>query len=351
MPTKTFFNLNEDKQLAVYNAALRLFAETSFDKVSIQSIVDEAHIPRGSFYQYFTDKEDLFLYLCQEIDRKALLATYQDDMNFMWNMLYLPNPKSRTTESWYCLVEDRLKEEMSDEEFHFMLNCPPAPENLQLLSTAGIIPALYSLLLRHIRNSGQINTPENEEILAFLMATLDMLCLEYSKLNNCEILEAVPATQKILLAFYHSIQKQENPFSGSFVSFHLMGNNGLNLTLFPKKYTTAQDVAVANTFPRREVIDLRAEGLQGTFSAHADVITHGMQKPSGSASSTEDQLTDSDSSTEPSLSLILEIGEKKEVSAFLDAGDITHPLGNSFTLIGTDCNGKKSVLVEDGVLQ
>ena len=63
MPTNTFFRLPEEKQRRLTEAAWEEFSRVSFANVSINKIVVKAHIPRGSFYQYFSGKEDLFQYL------------------------------------------------------------------------------------------------------------------------------------------------------------------------------------------------------------------------------------------------------------------------------------------------
>ncbi len=63
MPTKTFFNLKEDKRKRVETALIHEFGKGSFEQASITNIVNEAKIPRGSFYQYFVDKEDAVTYL------------------------------------------------------------------------------------------------------------------------------------------------------------------------------------------------------------------------------------------------------------------------------------------------
>ena len=44
-------------------AATREFSHKPFNEASINQIIKEAGIPRGSFYMYFQDKEDLFRYL------------------------------------------------------------------------------------------------------------------------------------------------------------------------------------------------------------------------------------------------------------------------------------------------
>ena len=65
MPTETFRKLPQDKKEKIINAAKKEFARISFEKTSIQNIVEDAKIARGSFYQYFESKEDLLTYILQ----------------------------------------------------------------------------------------------------------------------------------------------------------------------------------------------------------------------------------------------------------------------------------------------
>lgn len=60
---KLFFNLPEAKQQIIIEKSLEQFANHSYEAVSISRIVQEARIAKGSFYQYFEGKEDLYLYL------------------------------------------------------------------------------------------------------------------------------------------------------------------------------------------------------------------------------------------------------------------------------------------------
>ncbi len=60
MPKQTFFNLPQAKQDTILNAAMDEFATAGYDLSSIQKIIKTSGIARGSFYQYFTDKTDLF---------------------------------------------------------------------------------------------------------------------------------------------------------------------------------------------------------------------------------------------------------------------------------------------------
>ena len=76
MCSETFLRLPEEKRNRFLNAAWEEFGRTSFADASINQIVQRAGVPRGSFYQYFADKEDLFAYL-QEIVLEHLISEYR----------------------------------------------------------------------------------------------------------------------------------------------------------------------------------------------------------------------------------------------------------------------------------
>lgn len=67
MPTETFLRLPEEKRERFLEAAWAEFTRVKFADASINQIVRHAGIPRGSFYQYFSDKEDLFSYLMEDV--------------------------------------------------------------------------------------------------------------------------------------------------------------------------------------------------------------------------------------------------------------------------------------------
>ena len=67
MCTETFLRLPEEKRNRFLDAAWEEFTNVRYSDVSINQIIRRAGIPRGSFYQYFTDKTDLFSYLLNDI--------------------------------------------------------------------------------------------------------------------------------------------------------------------------------------------------------------------------------------------------------------------------------------------
>lgn len=77
MPKQTFFNLRDDKKEKIEKALIKEFSHNTFEKASISSIILEANIPRGSFYQYFEDKEDAIYYIIDKYLEKEKNRIYQ----------------------------------------------------------------------------------------------------------------------------------------------------------------------------------------------------------------------------------------------------------------------------------
>lgn len=63
MPKQTFYNLPDEKRRRILDVAIGEFAENDYHNASISRMVDRAGIAKGSFYQYFEGKEDLYRYL------------------------------------------------------------------------------------------------------------------------------------------------------------------------------------------------------------------------------------------------------------------------------------------------
>lgn len=66
LPKQTFFNLPIEKRESLISAAMKEFSRVPLSEASIANIIKDAAIPRGSFYQYFEDKEDIFYFLLEE---------------------------------------------------------------------------------------------------------------------------------------------------------------------------------------------------------------------------------------------------------------------------------------------
>ncbi len=66
MPSDTFLRLNANKKKKLLDASFKEFSLYNFNDASINRIIKEAGISRGSFYMYFVDKKDLYFYLLEQ---------------------------------------------------------------------------------------------------------------------------------------------------------------------------------------------------------------------------------------------------------------------------------------------
>ncbi len=94
MPSNTFLNLEKRKQEKLLTAAKHEFSKETFANASINQIIKEAKISRGSFYMYFEDKEDLYQYLLQQSIEKTYdkmvdtLRTSNGDIFYAFESLF-----------------------------------------------------------------------------------------------------------------------------------------------------------------------------------------------------------------------------------------------------------------------
>lgn len=88
MPKDTFFNLELKKRTKILTAARKEFTRAPLDKVKVSNIVTLAEIPRGSFYQYFEDIDDLFYYFVEDIQserEKVMLQFAVEEQGDIFN--------------------------------------------------------------------------------------------------------------------------------------------------------------------------------------------------------------------------------------------------------------------------
>lgn len=120
MPKETFFNLNEEKRQKIIRAAIDQIAEFHYSKVTINSIVKAAKIPKGSFYQYFENKDDLYTYL---------FTDFGDTKLDLFEGLKLKIPKIDFKEYMIEYIKELKRLEFSNDQIthlkkEFLNECP-----------------------------------------------------------------------------------------------------------------------------------------------------------------------------------------------------------------------------------
>ncbi len=80
MPKETFFRLRDCKRERIMRAAIHEFVENGFARAKIGDIADNAGVAKGSIYQYFEDKKELFVY-CAEWGLEVFMKKLDERMH------------------------------------------------------------------------------------------------------------------------------------------------------------------------------------------------------------------------------------------------------------------------------
>ena len=107
MPTDVFYRLTPVKQQHIVDAIKEEITRVPFEEFSIYNVVRSCGISRGSFYQYFINKDDIMIYLLSAYNRNVLerfiqslkenhgdlFTGLEDGFRFVARMLCYKEPK------------------------------------------------------------------------------------------------------------------------------------------------------------------------------------------------------------------------------------------------------------------
>ena len=164
MPKDTFFNLPSDKREAITKVLLDEFANQEYRSVSISAIVRKADIAKGSFYQYFEDKADAFLYLFE--------LAMQEKMQFM-NSVPADNLQSDLFSNLRWMMEAGTKFEFSNPNYaqigyRAVFEDVPLPLETKALIEEGSRGYFKEQLIQGIA-AGEIDPNADPDIGAFIL--------------------------------------------------------------------------------------------------------------------------------------------------------------------------------------
>lgn len=185
MPTQTFFDLTEEKQNRIVQAAVHEFSMHPYPKVSIQSIVDAANIPRGSFYQYFSGKDDLYIYCLASVQSRLFRQIYADEPDYVWKLIYSPERIHDKNSDWYQKLSGKISACVTEDENRLLSAPSSAPHNVRVAAYCeNAIQGYYPYFLSQMERQNKIVQSEHRDILAFFLSMMDFLSYEYSYANN-----------------------------------------------------------------------------------------------------------------------------------------------------------------------
>ncbi len=206
MPTPTFLKLKPEKRDKIIETALHTFATQDFEAVSITRFMQDLEMPKGSFYQYFEDKRDLYFYLFEHFQQKkdtALSIAVGAGKVGFWDIW----------ESW--LLAELTYHWQNPLEWSFWLNAckernSPSLGNLQALIHGRVAQSFLSTLRQESRQ-GALREEAHLELQAYFLAQTSEAITQYI-LHKFSItlptLPALPATEiKIIIQNWLALVK------------------------------------------------------------------------------------------------------------------------------------------------
>jgi len=203
VPKDNFFKLDQEKRDRIINAAYDEFItyKSNYKKASIKRIVKEADISIGSFYEYFDDKDDLFLFLINNIADKKQKYVFNEKDNI--KDIFLKILKISEDNS---ILDDREKE---------LLDVLSSNDNDDLIKKFYFDYALANFMelnlnrLKRDMNKGLLNESIDIEFASYLLTTAEYNIIKYwyykGITDNTERLEIA---HKFINMIFKGIYKQ-----------------------------------------------------------------------------------------------------------------------------------------------
>lgn len=204
MVHKTFLNLPPEKRERIINSAIDEFGEWPYEKTNINRIIRNAGIPKGSFYQYFDDKDDLYTYCITLICRTALDAHLQDGRSILDNgmrradRIGIANVTGVYSDEVRAIIGER-----SYQVLQGLVKAPRRVRNVAMLEIATTL--LMPEMKKALSEDGQVCKDIDLDYYAYLMSVAEMVALEYANLRGIEMPQITTYTYLFMRAVYQAM--------------------------------------------------------------------------------------------------------------------------------------------------
>ncbi|MDF2519606.1 MAG: TetR family transcriptional regulator [Clostridia bacterium] len=175
MPKQTFFNLPEEKREKLIDVATDEFAKNSFNSASITKIVEKAGIAKGSLYQYFEDKKDLYKYILElsANKKKEYLIEWMNRLQHlsfieMIRELYVKGVAFAADNPRLAGIANNFMKENDTKFKEEILGISIEKSN-----------QLFEQLIENAKNKGEVSRNIDTKVAAFLVTNLNTSIVDY----------------------------------------------------------------------------------------------------------------------------------------------------------------------------
>lgn len=183
MPKQTFFNLPEEKQKRILDVAVKEFAEHGYKGANISRMVLAAGIAKGSFYQYFEDKDDLYHYIVTTMIAEKKLAIYEREKARLEDLSLTGFLRLISRQTFQDLMENPdllrigadLMRLQGEPVYQKIMGCYP-----------NLIDSVFLPFIQHEIGQGEISEKVNPRLLNFILISLGLYLAYDLKTTNAE---------------------------------------------------------------------------------------------------------------------------------------------------------------------
>lgn len=182
MPKATFYNIDSKKRERIIEVIIDEFSENTYETASINQIVKASEIAKGSFYQYFEDKLDIYkmaIEICHK-ERMAYIEKVNQDGMFLDEFRIM-------RELCIAIIKfeiDKPKLSSIITKFHKISDRELKSEILEDLDLD--IKTEFKKLLEKGMESGKIYYNVDVEFMSFLLENISRSTKEYFKIKKHE---------------------------------------------------------------------------------------------------------------------------------------------------------------------
>lgn len=201
MPSNTFARLKADKKEQFIQLALEEFALNGYESASITQIVKRLEIAKGSVYQYFENKKDLFFYLIEYVNqqKQTAIATIfkQNHQDFfeLYEQMFVAGTLFDLKNPLYSLFLHQVAQERNSDTLGNL--------NQMTLKQSS---SYFSQLLKSAQAKGNIRADLDLDLMAFWYAQTSINFLDYLILKYKIDFKAIISEKSDLL---HIISEKE----------------------------------------------------------------------------------------------------------------------------------------------
>ena len=213
MPNAAFFNLSEDKRNLIISVSIEEFSSANYDTASINQICKKSNIPKGSFYQYFTDKLDLYIHIMTlAIDKKIdFFTTVLDNFNTLTleeqiRILFIKGIEFAKKNPQYAALGEQFSKENNE---HAMKAVIKEGEKRS--------DSIFTQMIDYAKLKGEINSEIDTLALSMMLQSLNRTVNEYilNKYGSIDYSNFNEDANKIVESLLHIIFNGIKPIRGS----------------------------------------------------------------------------------------------------------------------------------------